>query len=234
MQKPMISNQHGAFVMAFIPYFYGISASHWVNAHYWLGLSWLFLYLFSYPFFSLFHKKRKEKYQKWAITYAIFAGLTIFPLLITQPTVLQFFVWILPLVGIQIYYAKKRDERNLLNTISAIISFGIIGMASFYLATQQYNFAILFHPSLFFITTTLYIKSVARERKNPRYLTASIELHWGIFFLYLVQGALLLALVYFFAGLRATIIPTRKLTIKQIGLLEFPIITLFFVCLIFS
>lgn len=233
-EKPMMSNQHGALVMAFIPYFYGISASHWVNEHFWLGLTWIFLYLFSYPFFSLFHKKQKEKYQKWAMIYAILAGLSALPLLIARLNILQFFVWILPLVAIQIYYAKKRDERNLINTISAIISFGIIGMASFYLAAQQYNFAILFHPSLFFMATTLYIKSVARERKNPRYLTASIELHWGIFALYVIQGALLLSLAYFIAGLRATIVPTRKLTIKQIGLLEFPIITLFFLCLIFS
>lgn len=233
-EKPILSNQHGAFVMAIIPYFYGIFASHWIMPHLWLGLSWLFLYLFSYPFFSIFSKKNNRKYKKWATIYATLAIIFAIPLLISDFTILQFSLPILPLVFVQIHYAKQKDERNILNDLAGILTFGIVGVASFYLATHQYNIAILLHPALFFIATTFYIKSVARERKNPRYLILSIGLHFILAILYFFSNLPLLSLAYLLALARAIFVPKRKFNIKQIGLLEFPIIFIFFLCLIFS
>ncbi|VEI46644.1 Uncharacterised protein [Actinobacillus equuli] len=69
--------------------------------------------------------------------------------LLTTPQILQFLALILPLAAIQIYYAKQRDERNLLNDIAGYLTFGVIGMASFYLTTEQVNWDILIHPTLF-------------------------------------------------------------------------------------
>lgn len=232
-EKPILSNQHGALVMAFVPYLYGIFASEWVFAHFWLGASWLFLYFFSYPFLSIFSKKSNAKYKKWAAIYAALAAVFAFPLLLTKFSILQFFVPIFPLVLVQIHYAKQKDERNLWNDIAGILTFGVVGMASFYLATDALNFAILLHPTLFFIATTFYIKSVARERKNPRYLKLSIGSHALLGLVYGVIGSPIFW-AYLFGLLRAVVVPKRKLSIKQIGLLEFPVVLIFLLCLIFS
>ncbi|VTR23980.1 Uncharacterised protein [Actinobacillus pleuropneumoniae] len=56
--KPVISNQHGALVMAFVPFLYAGFKSGFSPLHFWFAFSWLFLYLFSYPFLSLFSKNR--------------------------------------------------------------------------------------------------------------------------------------------------------------------------------
>lgn len=233
-EKPILSNQHGALVMAFLPYFYGIVASEWIFPHLWLGLAWLFLYFFSYPFLSIFSKKQTAKYQKWAVIYAVIAAIFAIPLLLFKFSILQFLLPILPLVLVQIHYAKQHDERHLLNDIAGILTFGVVGMASFYLATDEYNFVILLHPTLFFIATTFYIKSVARERKNPRYLKLSLASHLVLGTIYALCGQFAIAIAYLVGFMRAFFVPKQKWSIKQVGMLEFVIITIFFIGLIFS
>lgn len=232
--KPVFSNQHGALVMAFVPFFYGIIESHFTYLHVFFALSWLFLYFFSYPFLSIFSKKNNDKYKKWALIYLIISFLFSLPVLFFQLEILQFLLPMLPLVLIQVYFAKQKDERNLINDISGILTFGIVGMMSYYLATLQYNVEILLHPTLFFIATTLYVKSVARERKNPLYLKISIIMHFSLMLLYTIIGCYGLSIVYFIALIRSWIIPQKKLTIKQIGLLEFPMTLIFLIGLYFK
>lgn len=228
--QPVISNQHGALVMAVIPFTYGIIESQFMPLHMFFGLSWLSLYFFSYPFLSLFSKKPTERNKKWAKIYFILSLFFALPVIYSKPAILQFLLFIIPLGFIQIYYAKQKDERNLWNDIAGILIFSIMGMASFYLAKEEYNFYILLHPTLFFIATTFYIKSMIRERRNPIYTKISISLH------------ILLAIIYdlsmqtiFFAYLialgRAIIVPNLDWNIKKIGILEFPMVIIFLVCL---
>lgn len=230
--RPIISNQHGALVMAFVPFFYAVFTSHVVINHIWLGISWLFLYLFSYPFFGIFSKKNSQRQKKWAAIYAVSSLLFALPLLWQDLAVLQFSLPILPLAAIQIYYAKQKNERHLLNDIAGILTFGVVGMAAAYLAIGDYRFEVLLHPSLFFIATTFYIKSVARERKNPRYWKMSLLLHLLFGGAYAFSGYEWIALAYFIAILRAWFVPKWKWNIKQVGLLEFATVLFFFLALI--
>lgn len=225
--KPIISNQYGALVMAFVPFLYGIFASGLRFEHLWLGLSWLFLYLFSYPFFALFTKNNKQRYQKWAAIYLSLSTLFAFPLLLSHFSLLQFCVPILPLAAIQMHYEKQKDERNLINDIAGILTFGVVGMASFYLATHQYNIEMLLHPTLFFIATTLYVKSVARERKNPRYLHFSLSAHLCLGIIYFGFQYYPIALAYLVGLIRAIVVPKKNLKIKQVGMLEFAVVLIF-------
>lgn len=229
--KPIISNQHGALVMAFIPFLYGIFASQFSPFHLLFAASWLFLYFCSYPFLALFNRKNRQKQQKWALIYAIISALFALPLLWHHPELLQFALWILPLAAVQIFYAKRKDERNLINDIAGILTFGIVGMASYFLTTGEYNGWILLHPTLFFIATTLYIKSVARERKNPHYLTASLASHIALGIGYLACQHYAIAVAYLAATLRAALVPKKSLNIKQVGILEFAISALFLAAL---
>lgn len=227
LEKPLISNQHGALVMAFVPFLYAILQTETRFAHLWLGLAWLFAYLFSYPFLALFRHKETQKYRRWAWIYASLSLLFALPLLFEQPAVLQFLLPSLPLVGVQIYYTRRKNERHLYNDIAGILIFGVVGMAAAYLVTQQYDWAVLREPTLFFIATTLYIKSVARERKNPRYKHASWALHIFCAAYYALLGYIGLVLAYGIALLRAILVPKLHLNIKQIGMLEFLIVAVF-------
>lgn len=228
-EKLLISNQHGALVMAFVPFLYGIFASHFVVEHILFGICWLFVYLFSYPFLAIFSKKNNEKYKRWAIIYGLISIILAIPLLFNHFSLLQFALPILPLVIIQIYYARQKNERHLINDVSGICIFGIVGMASFYISTEEYAWNVLLHPTLFFISTTLYIKSVARERNNPLYLKLSILLHSALLLCYLILGYYAIAVAYSIALLRAIFIPKKHFSIKKIGMLEFGITFIFMV-----
>lgn len=230
--KPIISNQHGALVMAFVPFLYAIFAHQFVFSQFWLGASWLFLYLFSYPFFGIFSKKNNQRQKKWAGIYATISALFALPLLLSDFTVLQFALPILPLALVQIYYAKQKNERHIFNDIAGILTFGIVGMAAAYLATKQYHFTVLLHPTLFFIATTFYVKSVARERKNPRYAKLSLSSHLLLAMVYLFYGAYGIAMAYLAGLLRAWWVPKLNLNIKQVGMLEFAVVLLFFIGLV--
>lgn len=233
LHKPVISNQHGALVMAFVPFLYGMLAGQPSLWHLSLGLAWLALYFCSYPLLSLFSKKPTERNRQWAIIYGVISLIFAIPVLIHRPQLWQFFVPILPLAMVQFYFAKQRNERHFLNDLAGILTFGIVGMASYFLSTEQLNVAILIEPTLFFIGTTLYIKSVARERKNPLYLKLSLAWHLAILLIYLFNAQYLIAFAYLIALVRAMLIPRLNWNIKQIGILEFPITLLFLIALIF-
>lgn len=236
-EKPLVSNQHGALVMAFVPFLYAICQAETFHFNaILLGIAWFFLYLFSYPFFLLFsHKPTTRNYhlfKKWAIIYFSLSLIFALPVLTSQPLLLYFAIPILPLGLIQYYFAKQRNERHLLNDIAGILIFGVIGMATAYLLTQKLYFSVLIHPALFFIATTFYIKSMLRERKNPLYMEWSIALHLGLSLIYLSLMMDGLFVVYLFALARAILIPTLNWKVKQIGLFEFFTTVVLFVGLI--
>ena len=174
--KLLISNQHGAIVMALMPFLYGMLLSTPIWQHIFLLLAWFSLYLLTYPFFNLFKGHNLELYRKWAWIYSISAMLFALPALWHNWKIIFFVLVILPLSCVTIYYIKQRDERALLNDLAGITVFAIAGMAAYYFADFRFDeriWLVALYPSLFFIGTTLYIKSMLRERKNPRYLHAS-------------------------------------------------------------
>lgn len=166
-EKPVISNQHGALAMAMLPFLYAVIESGFSTLHIFFGLSWLFLYFFSYPFLSLFSKKPTERNKKWAKIYFGLSILFALPLIYAQPSILQFLPIILPLGLVQVHYAKQKDERNLWNDIAGILTFGIMGMAAYYLVTKQYQFEILLHPTLFFYCYDFLYKEYGARAKKP-------------------------------------------------------------------
>lgn len=230
--KPVISNQHGALAMAILPFLYAVIKNGFMTLHIFFGLSWLSLYFFSYPFLSLFSKKTTERNKKWAKIYFALSLFFALPVIYQQPAILQFLIIILPLGLIQVYFAKQKDERNLWNDIAGILIFGVIGVVASYLVTSQYHIEVLLHPTLFFIATTFYVKSMVRERKNPIYMEISIATHLLLAITYSLVSLQAVFFAYLIATVRAIIVPSLGLNVKQIGMLEFPVMLIFFIALI--
>ena len=197
--KLLISNQHGAIVMALMPFLYGMLLSTPIWQHIFLLLAWFSLYLLTYPFFNLFKGHNLELYRKWSWIYSISAILFALPALWYNWKIIFFVLAILPLSCVTIYYIKQRNERALLNDLAGITVFAIAGMAAYYFADFRFDeriWLVALYPSLFFIGTTLYIKSMLRERKNPRYLHASWLFHIFCVVIFLLLQQYLLALAF--------------------------------------
>lgn len=233
--KLLISNQHGAIVMALLPFLYGMWLSTPITLHICLLLAWFFLYLMTYPFLALFKGRNLSLYWRWTLIYGVVSLLFAVPTIIYNPRILWFLVAMLPFVFINIYYTKTKNERALANDIAAIVIFAIAGMAAYYFPTQQWDIHLIeiaLYPSLFFIGTTLYVKSVMRERKNPTYYYASIIFHLLCTLLPLLLPNILLSCAFGVPLLRAILLPKRKLSVKQTGLVEFAISFYFLVMLV--
>lgn len=235
--KLLISNQHGAIVMALMPFLYGMLLSTPITLHLFLLLAWFALYLMTYPFLNLFKGRNLELYRKWTLIYATASLLFALPALWHNWHILYFLLAMLPFVAVNIYYVKQKDERALLNDFAGIIIFAIAGMAAYYFANSQFDHKIYWvalYPSLFFVGVTLYVKSVMRERKNPRYLHASIAFHLLCILGFALCQQYLLAFAFVPPFIRAILLPKYKLSVKQVGMAEMAVSLLFFVMLVWG
>ena len=234
--KLLMSNQHGAIVMALLPFFYGMFSTTLIWQHIFLLLAWFLLYLMTYPFFNLFKGRNLELYRKWTGIYGGASLVFALPALYYNWQILFFLIAMLPFALIHIYYTKKKNERALANDLAAIVIFAIAGMGAYYFPAQQFDLQIwlvALYPSLFFIGTTLYVKSVLRERKNKWYLRISIIFHLLCVIAFLPFQQYGLALTFLPALIRSILVPRIKLSTKQIGLLEIGISVLFFAMLLY-
>ena len=235
--KLLISNQHGAIVMALVPFIYGMLLANPVWAHIFLLLGWFSLYLMTYPFLNLFKGKNLELYKKWSVIYFAAAVIFAIPALIYNWQVLYFMFAMLPFVTVNIYFTKKKDERNLWNDLAGILIFALAGMGSYYFSDRTFDekiWWVALYPSLFFIGTTLYVKSMMRERKNPLYLKASIIFHVLCVLGCLFTQQYVLSLAFVPALIRAIYLPTKKLSVKQVGLIEFGTSAIFLIILLIA
>ncbi|GJJ80485.1 YwiC-like family protein [Pasteurella canis] len=233
--KLLISNQHGAIVMALIPFLYGMLLSQPNWQYLFLFLAWAALYLMTYPFLNLFKGRNMPLNIKWSWIYGGVSALFAVPALWYNWHIIYFVIAMLPFVAVNIYYVKQKDERALLNDFAGIVIFAIAGMAAYYFAERRLDaeiWLVALYPSLFFIGTTLYVKSVLRERKNPIYLKASIIFHSLCVLMFLPLQQYLLALAYLPPLIRAVCLPQIKLSVKQVGLVEMVVSFIFFVMLL--
>lgn len=237
--KLLISNQYGAIVMALLPFCYGVLLGNPVWAHLFLFFAWFSLYLMSYPLFNLFKPQLKDKqiYRRWTAIYAGASAVFSLPVLWFNRHVIFFGLAMLPFMAISIHFTRTKNERAMLNDLAGILIFALAGMGAYYFSTNRLDWLmwqVAYLPTLFFIGVTLYVKSMLRERKNPRYYRASILFHCACVAIFLPWQNNALAWVFLPPLLRAVFLPHFKLSVKQVGLIEFAVSALFLFMLLWG
>ncbi|WP_379152303.1 YwiC-like family protein [Paenibacillus sp. sgz5001063] len=220
--KKYIPNQHGAWAMLVLPFLFGMAASQALFLHIPLFLCWLFIYLFIFQLLQGVKTRRFDRVLKPLKVY----GLLLLPFVIyltaAKPKLLWFALLALPLFAVNLYYARTKNERALLNDISGILLFCLMVFPVFYVgggtswetATELFILALLY-----FVGTALYVKTIIREKNNPKYYYASVVYHSlfiliGVFLFPSLTCPLLLLLA------RAASLPRTKITAKRTGMLE--------------
>ncbi len=143
-----------------------------------LFLAWFFIYLATYPFLTYIKQRRKKEFLQAAIVYFSIAFLFGTISLLYEWRILLFLIVMIPLFIVNMYYARQKNERALLNDICAIIVFCIGGLISYYFSMKQIDHTALFIALisfLYFLGSTLYVKTMIREKNNPKYRLIS----WG-------------------------------------------------------
>ncbi|MEC1736683.1 YwiC-like family protein [Bacillus mojavensis] len=221
--KALIPKQHGAWAMLLIPFCLGTVKGGAVLWHIPLFLGWLFLYLAVYPVTLALKKKQINAYQKWIFYYSVPACSFLLAAVIHKPSFIWLAFSLLPLFLIHVYYARRKNERALLNDFAGVFFFCAGGFASCWLGTKTLNgwaWFIFAQSSLFFIGSSFYVKSVIREKNNRGFAYWSWGYHLLLPLLSAAFGAGWAVLAFIPSSLRAWFFHGKKWPVQTIGILE--------------
>ncbi|MDM5194376.1 YwiC-like family protein [Bacillus hominis] len=220
--KLVIPKQHGAWAMLVIPFLLSVILGNPTFYHIPLFLAWFFIYLATYPFLMYIRQRRKIEFLHTAMVYSIIAFVFGMISLLYEWRIVLFAVLMLPLFIVNMYYARQKNERALLNDICAIIVFCIGGLISYYFSMKQIDKTAVFIALisfLYFLGSTFYVKTMIREKNNPKYRFIS----WGYHIVLTVIVFTInpwCSLIFVPSVIRAIILYGRKISILKVGILE--------------
>lgn len=224
MMKFKKQNQHGAWAMVFMPLVIGIFANGFHISQLFFMMGWLMIFFAAdhVLFFIKNLRKKQYGYLKASLLFMILSAILFIYPLIVEYKIIFFFLLMIPLGLINAYFSKQRDERNIINDISAIIIFAIAGGAISFLESHTLNFGVWFTmiiAFLYFIGVTLVVKTVIREKNNPTYKWTSFIYH-GVVFLGMLFTHYILGIAFLFGFVRAVYVYGRGWTPKKLGIME--------------
>jgi hypothetical protein len=243
----MVPPQHGAWAFLALPVATALTVTPWSPVLLLLALAWFAAYPASYFVLAVARQRTSRRPDAgrfvrplavwWAVALA--AGL---PLLILRP----WLVWVALLYAasfsVNIWFAGRHDERALLNDAVFIAQCTAMVPVTWMVAVGGRTWAppslseapahlwvLTAAVALLLVGSTLHVKSLIRERADPRYATASravalaslagsvaLAAWWS-----LPSGALLTVPFVWFAG-RSLLIrgPSAALRPARIGVIE--------------
>lgn len=187
-----------------------------------LIFGWLFAYASSFFIGQTIkgwrNPDRRSRYISQIVLYSVIAILLVGPALWVNSNLLWFAPIALAGFWVNLFFIKRRDERNWINDISGIsVSFAL---SVFYLNPSSIASAeFLIWPFLYFLGTVFYVKTMLRERGEQFWFGLSVTYHTTITLL-AVWFAPLVLFGYLFALVRAVVLPSRVLRPVAIGLIE--------------
>jgi len=240
-RKPSyIPPQHGAWAFLALPLALGATMVSWTPLLAPLAIMWVAAYPLSYAAFGLVRAKRAERFRApFAVWGAVVAPLAVL-LLIWRPWLVWVGLGYVVLLIVNLVYARRNDERSLVN--DAVFVVECAGMVAVTWAVgagaqswtppaldsvpaQVWILSII--CALVLAGSTLHVKSLIRERRDPRYsqasrvfalacVLASLALAgwWGL------PGGLWLVVPFLALAVRAFAVPGRSLRPGAIGVIE--------------
>lgn len=225
--------QHGAWAMLLAPYAVGAVAARPAWVHLPLLIALVAGYLASRAGLLALKTHRLARYRSRLVPAAAVAAAAAVIVVAIRPALLGFAALYLPLLAVNAWYAARRDERSVGNDL-AFVAQACAVLPMTYVAGGGADLGLaarLVLPFvLYFVGAVLYVKTVLRERGNPRFRRWSLGWHT----LAVPVGALIApALGVLFAALlaRAALVPPRARSARAVGVGEVAA-TVALVCLV--
>ncbi|MFI6090841.1 YwiC-like family protein [Streptomyces sp. NPDC051218] len=236
VRSKWVPDQHGAWAMLAVPF----AAGTFLGEPTWLHLPLFVCWLVAYA--TAFHlqqhirltrcSRNPRAAERHVRPFLVFATVLILlgtPLLVWRPWLVVAVAAALPFVAVNTFYALRNRERALVNGLVAIVPACAMLLVALRIGGGAPGGGV--GPSLgegvgpfiacllYFGGTVLYVKSMIRERRNRRFLFASVAYHCAA----LTAATLLdplLAVLFALCLLRAALLPGRGLRIRTVGLIE--------------
>jgi hypothetical protein len=207
--------------MLLLPWLVGtlLAGFRWLDVP--LLVAWLTGYLLSYYALLSVKTRRPGRVRAQLWVYGVPTVLLGGLVLALRPALL----WYAPayglLLAVNVGYAARRRERAVANDLVSVVQsclmvFVCATIAGVPLADVWVAFAAV---TAYFVGTVLHVKSLIRERDDPRYRWASIAYHVAAFVAALWFGVAL-AIVFGMLAMRAWLLAGRRLRPGTLGIVE--------------
>lgn len=217
-----VPNQHGAWAMLAGPLLVGVLASGPSWVHLPLAALW-FLGYFAFFATGLWLKSgRKDRYRPPVLVYSA-ACLPLAVLVVAlQPSLARWAPAFAPLLGVGLVLAARRRDRSLVSGLATTLAASLMTAVAYDAGGGEdwhRAWVLTAIVATYYVGVLLYVKSLIRERRNPRYAAASVTYHVaaaaGLTYLCVAMGP-----VFVLLSGRAALAPRLRVTPKQIGLAE--------------
>jgi hypothetical protein len=209
--------------MLLVPYLAGglVAGWSWVAAP--LAGAWLAGYLLSYYLFQAVKTRRPGRWRRQLALYAALAGPLATVVVLARPAVLWYAPAFLLLLAANAWYAWRRRERALLNDLASVLqSCLMVPVVATVAGTDPLTAPVaggFLACAGYFAGTTLYVKTMIRERGSSAYRRASVGFHAAMLVVTVWFGPWLAAVAGWLL-VRAWWLPGRRLAPRRVGLVE--------------
>lgn len=187
-----------------------------------LCAAWLIGYFAFFAASQWLKSRRNRRFAPALATYGVAAAALVGVLLVVEP---QWWVWGLvfgPLTGLALWLASTKRERALASGLATV---GATCLLPVVMDSRLWPIAVVCFA--YFFGTVFYVKTMIREKRNPRWMLYSVAWHavWvGAVWLLPVPLRWALSLFFMIATARAWLVPhagkARRITPKQLGVGE--------------
>jgi hypothetical protein len=178
--------QHEAWAFLGLPLVLGATVSPASPLLLVLGVAWVAAYPLSYAALGLVRARRKDRFRRPFVVWLAVVASAVALLVLARP----WLVWVgaayLALFAVNVRYAQRNDERALVNDLVFIVECSAMVAVTWGVAVGGQSWAVPAVASapaqvwvlvvvcaLVLTGSTLHVKSLIRERRDPRYARAS-------------------------------------------------------------
>lgn len=235
-----IPPQHGAWAFLGLPIVLGLTVSPWSWAVLPLAVAWVAAYPWSYAAFGLVRARRPGRFRRPFLVWSAVLLTSGALLLAVRPWLLWWSPFFLLAFVVNLLYARRNDERALVNDLvlvvecaaMVVVTWGVCVSGRTWtppsLADLPVHVLVLAVVCALVLTgSTLHVKSLIRERRDPRYARASrvfavgcllasplLAAWWGL------PAGWWLVLPFAWLAVRAFLVGRRPMKASAVGLLE--------------
>ncbi len=183
-RPPILPPQHGAWAFLALPVLLActVASPTWWTAV--LAVAWFAAYPASYAGARLLHDRRPERFRRAFAVWAACAALPAAVLVLRFPWLIWVGAVLLALVAVNAHYARRNDERALVNDLVVVTECALLVPVTWAVSTSASTaptpaavptqVGVLAAVCwLVLVGSTLHVKSLIRERRDPRYAVAS-------------------------------------------------------------
>jgi hypothetical protein len=243
----ILPDQHGAWGFLLLPVVLGVVVGGWSPALLALVLAWVAAYPLTWALTGVLAAPRPQRFRRALVVWSVVAVPAAVATVVLRPWLLYVGAAYVALFLVNLWFARHRRERALANDLVLVAECTamvpvVVGVAAaggwavpVAAMTEPAVLVLGLACALTLVGSTLHVKSLIRERRNPRYARAS---RWyAVACLVVMSTAVavtevgwLLVLPFVALAVRACVVRDPRMRPAKIGLVELACLLLLATC----